>query len=190
MFWATAKDELLQVERSDAEEPAAMEPDEMEEGGFSSVESMLQWAIGESSVALPSRSSWNSDPAKLREAAQDVKHLPSSEIKKRQAELQDLMEKLKMPSDADLMKVAIADLNDSSLSFDERYRALNELLILVEPIDNANGIAYRISVRPTYTPYRNSPSAIASYRLSSPVAAAVAVPPCHRLSPLPSSPDS
>ncbi|XP_031477148.1 uncharacterized protein LOC116248482 isoform X2 [Nymphaea colorata] len=128
MFWATAKDELSQVERSDAEEPAAVEPDEMEEGGFSSVESMLQWAIG------------HSDPAKLREAAQDVKHLPSSEIKKRQAELQDLMEKLKMPSDADLMKVAIADLNNSSLSFDERYRALNELLILVEPIDNANDL--------------------------------------------------
>lgn len=50
------------------------------------------------------------------------------------------MEKLKMPSDADLMKVAIADLNNSSLSFEDRYRALNELLILVEPIDNANGM--------------------------------------------------
>ncbi|CAN6464579.1 unnamed protein product [Victoria cruziana] len=121
LFWATA------VESSDAEEPAAVEPDEME-GGFSSVESMLQWAIG------------NSDPAKLREAAQDVKHLSVSEIKKRQAEIQDLMEKLKMPSDADLMKVAIADLNNSSLSFEDRYRALNELLILVEPIDNANDL--------------------------------------------------
>ncbi|CAN6464580.1 unnamed protein product [Victoria cruziana] len=50
------------------------------------------------------------------------------------------MEKLKMPSDADLMKVAIADLNNSSLSFEDRYRALNELLILVEPIDNANDL--------------------------------------------------
>lgn len=30
----------------------------------------------------------NSDPAKLREAAQDVKHLSVSEIKKRQAEIQ------------------------------------------------------------------------------------------------------
>jgi hypothetical protein len=49
------------------------------------------------------------------------------------------MEKLKMPSDADLMKIAIADLNNSSISLEDRQRALEELLILVEPIDNANG---------------------------------------------------
>ena len=44
-----------------------------------------------------------------------------------------------MPSDADLMKIAIADLNNSSISLEDRQRALQELLILVEPIDNANG---------------------------------------------------
>jgi hsp70-interacting protein len=49
------------------------------------------------------------------------------------------MEKLKMPSDADLMKIAIADLNNSSISLEDRHRALQELLVLVEPIDNANG---------------------------------------------------
>ena len=53
--------------------------------------------------------------------------------------LQELMEKLKMPSDAEFMKTAIADLNNSSVSLEERQRALQELLVLVEPIDNANG---------------------------------------------------
>jgi hypothetical protein len=51
--------------------------------------------------------------------------------------LQELMEKFKAPSDAELIKIAIADLNNSSL--EDRQRALQELLILVEPIDNANG---------------------------------------------------
>lgn len=49
------------------------------------------------------------------------------------------MEKLKVPSDAELMKIAIADLNNSSITLEDRQRALNELLFLVEPIDNANG---------------------------------------------------
>ena len=53
--------------------------------------------------------------------------------------LQELMEKLKIPSDADLMKVAIADLKNSSISLKDRQRALQELLILFEPLDNANG---------------------------------------------------
>ena len=53
--------------------------------------------------------------------------------------LQELIEKLKMPSDAELMKTAIADLHNSSVSLEERQRALQELLVLVEPIDNANG---------------------------------------------------
>lgn len=49
------------------------------------------------------------------------------------------MERLKVPSDAELMQIAIADLNNSSTSLEDRQRALDELLILVEPIDNANG---------------------------------------------------
>lgn len=44
-----------------------------------------------------------------------------------------------MPSDAQLMQIAIDDLHNSSLSLEDRERALKELLILVEPIDNANG---------------------------------------------------
>jgi nucleotide exchange factor SIL1 len=49
------------------------------------------------------------------------------------------MEKMKMPSDAELMHMAIDDLNNSSSSLEDRQRALQELLILVEPLDNANG---------------------------------------------------
>jgi hsp70-interacting protein len=53
--------------------------------------------------------------------------------------LQELMDRLHVPSDAELMKIAIADLQNSTLSTEDRQRALQELLILVEPIDNANG---------------------------------------------------
>lgn len=53
--------------------------------------------------------------------------------------IQELIERLKSPSDVELMKIAIADLNNSSSSLEDRQRALDELLILVEPIDNANG---------------------------------------------------
>lgn len=45
-----------------------------------------------------------------------------------------------MPSDAQLMQIAIRDLNNSSLSLKDHHRALQELLVLVEPIDNANGV--------------------------------------------------
>ena len=47
-----------------------------------------------------------------------------------------------MPSDAELMKVAINDLNNSSISFEGRLRALEDLLNLVESIDNANGMYF------------------------------------------------
>ncbi|KAL5538927.1 hypothetical protein UlMin_042835 [Ulmus minor] len=102
--------------------------DHFDEGGFSSLEGMLQWAIG------------HSDSAKLKEGANDAKRLAPDELKKRQVELKELMEKLKMPSDADLMRIAIDDLSNSSLSLEDRNRALQELLILVEPIDNANDL--------------------------------------------------
>ncbi|KAF7838729.1 Nucleotide exchange factor SIL1 [Senna tora] len=50
------------------------------------------------------------------------------------------MEKIKVPSDAELMKIAINDLNNSSITLEDRHRALQELNILVEPIDNANDL--------------------------------------------------
>jgi len=80
----------------------------------------------------------NSDPDKLREKAAELETLSADELLKRQMEIKELMEKLKMPSDAELMKTAIADLHNSSVSLEERQRALQELLVLVEPIDNAN----------------------------------------------------
>ncbi|KAI4343469.1 hypothetical protein L6164_010813 [Bauhinia variegata] len=98
------------------------------DGGFSSLDAMLQWAIG------------HSDPAKLKETAEVQQRLSPSELKRRQAEIKELMEKVKMPSDAELMKIAINDLNNSSISLEDRHRALQELLELVEPIDNANDL--------------------------------------------------
>lgn len=128
LFWATAKDEsdLLRTAEADESRPGD-EHDEFE-GGFPSLDGMLQWAIG------------HSDPAKLKETADDVQRLSASELTKRQLEIKELMEKLKMPSDAELMQIAIADLNNSSISLEDRHRALQELLILVESIDNANDL--------------------------------------------------
>jgi nucleotide exchange factor SIL1 len=49
------------------------------------------------------------------------------------------MEKTRMFSDFELMKIAITDLNNVSTSLEDRYRAMLELLELVEPLNNANG---------------------------------------------------
>ncbi|PIA46980.1 hypothetical protein AQUCO_01400002v1 [Aquilegia coerulea] len=98
------------------------------DGGFSSLEGMLQWSIG------------HSDPVKLKEAAQDAQRLSTSHLRNRQLELKEVMEHLKTPSDAQLIQIAIADLNNSSLSLEDHRHALKELLILVEMIHNANDI--------------------------------------------------
>ncbi|CAL9207039.1 unnamed protein product, partial [Musa hybrid cultivar] len=131
LFWATGKDEseLLAMLES-KEEPSAREGEiDGFAGGFSSLDGMLQWAIA-----------GHSDPEKLKEKAMDVQRLSEDELKKRRLEIKELMEKLKTPSDAELMKIAIADLNNSSITLEDRQRALNELLFLVEPIDNANDL--------------------------------------------------
>ncbi|XP_052205766.1 uncharacterized protein LOC127810367 [Diospyros lotus] len=129
LFWSTAKEEADLLRKADPEEspPLLNERDEYD-GGFSSLDGMLQWAIG------------HSDPEKLKATAKDVQHLSPDELKKRQIEVKELMEKLKMPSDAQLMQIAIDDLNNQSLPVEDRHRALKELLILVEPIDNANDL--------------------------------------------------
>ncbi|KAJ4720385.1 hsp70 nucleotide exchange factor FES1 [Melia azedarach] len=133
LIWSTAKEEedlLRKPEPNDDSSAAAVVNDHDDiDGGFSSLDGMLQWAIG------------HSDPAKLKETAEDVQRLSPNELKKRQMEIKELMEKLKMPSDAQLMQIAIDDLNNSSLSLEDRHRALEELLILVEPIDNANDLS-------------------------------------------------
>lgn len=128
LFWSTGKDEGELFRKSQAEEPEALNENDELDGGFSSLDGMLQWAIG------------HSDPTKLKETAKSVQRLSDDELKKRQMEIQELMEKLRMPSDAELMKTAIDDLNNSSISFEDCLRALEELLILVEPIDNANDL--------------------------------------------------
>ncbi|XP_074264656.1 hsp70 nucleotide exchange factor FES1-like [Silene latifolia] len=130
LFWSTSKEDGDFFRKEDSEEPVALSENDELDGGFSSLEGMLQWAIG------------HSDPAKLKESAENVQRqrMSDDELKKRQVEIQELMEKLKMPSDAELMKIAINDLNNSSVSVEDRLRALEELLLLVEPIDNANDL--------------------------------------------------
>nr|AIL24129.1 heat shock protein 1 [Tamarix hispida] len=129
LFWSTAKEEADLYRKAKLDESALTLNENNElDGGFSSLDGMLQWAIG------------HSDPAKLKETAQDVHRLSTEELKKRQTELKELVEKLKTPSDAQLMQIAVGDLNNSSLSLDDHLSALEELLILVEPIDNANDL--------------------------------------------------
>ncbi|CAH8268311.1 unnamed protein product [Arabidopsis lyrata] len=125
IVWSTARDEAELVEDSGV---VIGEQDQID-GGFSSLDGMLHWAIG------------HSDPATLKEAAKDAEKMSLDELQKRQLELKELVEKLKMPSDANLMQIAIDDLKNSSLSLEDRHRALQELLILVEPIDNANDLS-------------------------------------------------
>ncbi|KAL4354690.1 hypothetical protein GQ457_06G034420 [Hibiscus cannabinus] len=125
LFWSTAKEEGDLVHKSGYADDSTATADDID-GGFSSLDGMLQWAIG------------HSDPAKLKEKARDVNRLSPSELRQRQLEIKELMEELKMPSDAQLMQIALDDLSNSSLSLEDRHRALQELLILVEPIDNAN----------------------------------------------------
>ncbi|XP_057961627.1 hsp70 nucleotide exchange factor FES1 isoform X2 [Malania oleifera] len=132
LFWSSAKEEADLLRTAEDDSPSAAVVGDRDhddiDGGFSTLDGMLQWSIG------------HSDPAKLKEAAEDIRRLSSAELEKRQMEIKELMEKLKMPSDAQLMQIAIDDLNNSSLSLEDRHRALQELLILVEPIDNANDL--------------------------------------------------
>ncbi|KAK6160514.1 hypothetical protein DH2020_003895 [Rehmannia glutinosa] len=133
-FWSTAKEESDHLRwkpevDDDLSDSVVQEEEEHHlDGGFSSLEGMLQWAVG------------HSDPEKLKEASLGIQRLSTEELKQRQMEIRELMEKLKTPSDAKLMKIAIDDLNNLSLPLEDRHRALQELLILAEPIDNANDL--------------------------------------------------
>ncbi|KAB5564742.1 hypothetical protein DKX38_004796 [Salix brachista] len=130
LVWSKGKlksDLLSKPEQGNSDDSSAGADDDLD-GGFSSLDGMLQWAIG------------HSDPVKLKESAEDAQRLSASELQKRQLEIKELIEKMKMPSDAQLMQIAIDDLNNSSSSLEDRQRALQELLILVEPLDNANDL--------------------------------------------------
>ncbi|XP_066394072.1 hsp70 nucleotide exchange factor FES1-like isoform X2 [Miscanthus floridulus] len=158
--WATGKDEAEILAEAEARAGGGGEGLLTRDDGreFASLDSMVQWAIGMglrlcgflprllgefvylNPKYLQSESIWNSDPDKLREKAAELEWLSAEELLKRQMEIKELMEKLKVPSDAELMKIAIADLNNSSVSLEDCHRALQELLLLVEPIDNANDL--------------------------------------------------
>ncbi|XP_061337756.1 hsp70 nucleotide exchange factor FES1 isoform X2 [Gastrolobium bilobum] len=118
LVWSTATEESDLVPPDDSDS----------DGVFSSLDGILQWAIS------------HSDPKKLKESAQARQRLSPIDLQKRQMEIKEIMEKIKMPSDAELMKIAINDLNNVSTSLEDRNRALQELLELVEPIDNANDL--------------------------------------------------
>ncbi|KAL0363817.1 UNVERIFIED_CONTAM: Hsp70 nucleotide exchange factor fes1 [Sesamum angustifolium] len=197
LFWSTAKEEgdLLRWKpeaNDDLSDPTVQEEEERHlDGGFSSLDGMLQWAIGIFSISISTSAfisfvstlfflfvytsaatlrliipdkllygssesilirlnlvrlldsfsiQGHSDPAKLKEATLDIQRLSPEDLKQRQMEIKELMEKLNTPSDAKLMKIAIDDLNNLSVPLEDRRRALEELLILVEPIDNANDL--------------------------------------------------
>lgn len=126
LLWSSANGDGHLVRNPETDE-SLDDHDELD-GGFPSLDGMLQWAIG------------HSDPAKLELKAHDVQQLSTDELQKRQMEIKELVEKLEMPSDAKLMRIAIDDLSNSSLSLEDHRRALEELLILVEAIDNANDL--------------------------------------------------
>lgn len=105
LFWSTEKDESDLMRKAepdhDDDSSAALVNDHDDiDGGFSSLDGMLQWAIGihhslflspyfsnsciiNSFVMKPG----HSDPAKLKEAAQDVRRLSPTELQKRQMEI-------------------------------------------------------------------------------------------------------
>ncbi|KAG5228062.1 hsp70 nucleotide exchange factor FES [Salix suchowensis] len=125
LLWSTGKDESDLLSKAEPENSnnssssAVVNDHEDLDGGFSSLEGMLHWAIG------------HSDPTKLKEGAEDAQRLSASELQKRQLELKELIEKMKMPSDAELMRMAIDDLNNSSSSWgiaNVRCRSFSYLL--------------------------------------------------------------
>jgi len=123
--WVTTMD----VDELEQQEEISLVDQAEADQEFSSMESILHWAIG------------HSDPEKLKVAAKVANRLSPEELENRRKDIKELMDRLHVPSDAELMKIAIADLHNSTLSTEDRQRALQELLILVEPIDNANDVA-------------------------------------------------
>ncbi|KAK4373481.1 hypothetical protein RND71_008865 [Anisodus tanguticus] len=91
---------------------------------FASIEGTTEVAVG------------HLDPGVLKERSEVAQRM-SLELESRQTELKELMQKLKMPSDVQLMLIAVNDLDNSSLPLEHHHRALEELLVLVEHIDNA-----------------------------------------------------
>eukprot|EP00245_Coleochaete_scutata_P006383 TRINITY_DN20810_c0_g1_i1.p1 TRINITY_DN20810_c0_g1~~TRINITY_DN20810_c0_g1_i1.p1 ORF type:complete len:442 (+),score=104.95 TRINITY_DN20810_c0_g1_i1:104-1429(+) len=112
----------LPVAHAESNEPSNDVIDTPGEGGspegFSDLDSMLHWAIG------------HSDPAKLGAAAQEAKQMSAEELEKKRVEIKELMDALRMPSDMELMKIALAVLRNTSALFEDRQRAFHEILEL------------------------------------------------------------
>ncbi|GJP49067.1 hypothetical protein CLOM_g8334 [Closterium sp. NIES-68] len=118
-----------------------------EEAGFKSMDAMLQWAIE------------RSDPVALQQRAKEVSELTAEELEAKRKHIRDVLDAMRMPSDAELMRTAIADIQPAALTAaaavhvagaaaeqaaSEAHvhvlRALHELSELVEPVHNANDL--------------------------------------------------
>ncbi|KAL0689506.1 hypothetical protein Bca4012_089184 [Brassica carinata] len=142
MVWPTARDEAELVEDFGL---VIREQDQID-CGFSSFDGMLHWAIGKSSspfvfffsfsfTMYSSRSDSTISELKLKGANFcAMMTLFSMESHLKISVEQELVEKLDMPSDAELMQIAVSDLNNASLSLEDFHRETltghNDLVIL------------------------------------------------------------
>eukprot|EP00899_Mesostigma_viride_P010056 jgi/Mesvir1/19051/Mv12813-RA.1 len=124
----TSSDEATpSTDSRDGEDPGDEVPlvGEFDADNMGSMNRMLSWAIK------------NSDADELKERA---RHAADPEEIKRRKEVLDFMRSLDLPSDAEVMTLALEDLRNTSLSVEDHAHILEELRYLVEPIDNANDL--------------------------------------------------
>ncbi|CAI5534047.1 unnamed protein product [Closterium sp. Naga37s-1] len=124
---------------------AGGEGEERVEGGFESMDAMLQWAIA------------RSDPEALKQGAKEVAELTPEELEAKRQHIRDVVEAMRMPSPGDLMRAAIAHIAPAAAAAaahggapgeqgggeEEHERvvgALHELAQLVEPVHAANDL--------------------------------------------------
>jgi hsp70-interacting protein len=110
--------------------PSSDEPSIEGPSGPTSLDDMLRWAI------------LHSDPEQLKAmASAQETDAGSDSVAVQQARVAELVQAMKQqPSEADLMREAVAILRDHNATVDELHRALQALQYLVEPIDNANNL--------------------------------------------------
>ncbi|GAX83519.1 hypothetical protein CEUSTIGMA_g10944.t1 [Chlamydomonas eustigma] len=122
--------EAIMFEAADLSE--AHSPDQEEEAR--NMESLLHWAIE------------HSDPEELAKHADKVRttsmiHDLTEQLEQRRARVQELRQYLdSQVTETQLMKESIALLSASNTTLPVRLAALQELQVLVEPIDNANDL--------------------------------------------------
>ncbi|CAI5475320.1 unnamed protein product [Closterium sp. Yama58-4] len=117
------------------------EGEEGAEGGFASMDAMLQWAIE------------RSDPEALKQQAREVAGLTPDELEEKRKHIRDVVEAMRMPTPGDLMRAAIAHIAPAAAhggapgeqgggeeAHERVVGALQELAQLVEPVHAANDL--------------------------------------------------